>query len=280
MPSTFIDFLLRNLGLEAAGAGLSGVKIRGTLTGAPSFGPAGGASWSLGPLAAANGSLRAGIADAHLLFDADVTVPIRQGEVDFGDTSVEHVGPDSRMGVSPLGVYVDAANGRSFLYQFPSAAAVAGVEYERRDALLGPWVSDRGKLRLQAFVEGLLSGAGGAPGAGITASARQLAERTTLSGELRLGDGRLAGPGVQADAAGSADGHNVVRLQSDAVGRGLTADVATLLLRNASWNAGPMKLQCAEISGALKLRVFVDGAVWRFELGLDDMKFSGLRLSG
>jgi pimeloyl-ACP methyl ester carboxylesterase len=45
MPSTFIDFLLRNLGLEAAGAGLSGVKMRGTLTGAPSFGPATGADF-------------------------------------------------------------------------------------------------------------------------------------------------------------------------------------------------------------------------------------------
>ena len=273
MPASLIDFLLRTAAFEATSAALSGVKIRGTVTGAPFS----GAAWSLGPLAAANGSIQARIADAHLLFDADVSVPVQQGEVDFSDASVEHVGPDSRLGASPEGVYVDAPNGRSYLYQFASAA-VAGVEVERRDALLGPWISDRGKLHLQAFVEGLLSGAGGSPASGITAPTRQLADRTTLRGELRLGDGRLAGPGLQADFAGADNGHNAVRLQSDAVGRGLNADVATLLLRNAVWSAGEVGLHCAEITGALKLRLFVEEARWRFELGLDKLTFSGLRL--
>ena len=89
-------------------------------------------------------------------------MPIRQGQVDFKDATVEHVGPDSRMGVSRLGLYVDAPNGRSYLYQFPSAP-VAGVEYERRGALLGPFVTDRGNLRLQEFGEWLLRKPGGQP---------------------------------------------------------------------------------------------------------------------
>src|SRR4051812_3101593 len=38
-----------------------------------------GGAWSLGPLAAADGAVRAKIIDAHLMFDADVTVPIRPG---------------------------------------------------------------------------------------------------------------------------------------------------------------------------------------------------------
>ena len=72
------------------------------------------------------GALNAEITDAHLLFDAQVRVPIARGVVDFNRATVEHVGPDSRMGVSRMGIYVDAPNGRSYLYQFPSAP-VAGA---------------------------------------------------------------------------------------------------------------------------------------------------------
>ncbi|QJW83340.1 hypothetical protein HK414_01260 [Ramlibacter terrae] len=125
-------------GLRAESAELSGVKLSGPLVlpeGCKSERPA--AAWSLAPLAAAEGTLRAKILDAHLIFDADVTVPIRQGRIDFKDATVEHVGPDSRMGASRLGLYVDAPNGRSYLYQFPTSL-VPGVEYEKRGALLGP----------------------------------------------------------------------------------------------------------------------------------------------
>src|SRR5690606_37156900 len=127
----------------------------------------------------------------HLLFDADVTVPIRGGRIDFNYATVEHVGPDSRMGVSKMGVYVDAPNGRSYLYQF-AGATVAGVEFEHRGALLGPWVSERGKLRLREFAESMLRQGRGGPGQGLTEQARLLLGRTALSGELRLGEGRVA----------------------------------------------------------------------------------------
>lgn len=123
--------------LEAAGAELSGVKVQAPLalsraTGGEPYAlhvhggaaAAGDATsrrplagpWCLDPLGDANGTIRAEIIDAHLLFDADVTVPIREGRVDFNAATVEHVGPDSRMGASRLGLYVDAPNGRSYLY--------------------------------------------------------------------------------------------------------------------------------------------------------------------
>jgi hypothetical protein len=262
--------------LEAASAELSGVKLHGSLDPSrPAQAPAG--SWNLGPLAAANGSIRAQIVDAHLLFDADVTVPIRQGEVNFNDATVEHVGPDSRMGISRLGLYVDAPNGRSYLYQF-AAAPVSGVEYERHDSLLGRRVSDRGKLQLQPFGEALLLQARGGPGVGFTEQARLLLDRTSVSGDVRLSDGKFAGPGVQAELVGRADGRNVVRLRSESVGRGLTVEMASLSVRNAVLNAGDMQLACAEMTAALVARFFVEGTQLRFEFDLENTKISGLRL--
>ncbi|HEY0886560.1 MAG TPA: hypothetical protein VGE20_14815 [Ramlibacter sp.] len=284
--------------LEAAGAELAGVKVQAPLTFArppggqpyalhvhggaaatadvtsrpPSTGP-----WCLDPLGDANGTIRAEIIDAHLLFDADVTVPIREGRVDFNAASVEHVGPDSRMGVSRLGLYVDAPNGRSYLYQFPSAP-VAGVEFERRGAALGPWVTDRGRLLLQAFGEGLLRQCTDARGAGLTEQARLLFDRTALSGEVRLGDGRFCVPGVQGETSGRAEGRNAIRLHSEAVGRGVTVEMASLLVRNAVLGVRNAGIACDEIAGALRLRLFVGESQVGFAFELANMKIAALRL--
>ena len=269
--------------LAAASADLSGVKVQAPLAAPaqpePHVAPAAAATsaWSLAPLAAADGAIQAEIVDAKLVFDADVTVPIRQGLVDFNVATVEHVGPDSRMGVSRLGVYVDAPNGRSYLYQF-SSAPVAGVEYERRSPLPGPWGTKRGSLQLQAFGEGLLRQGTTGHTQGITEQARLLFDRTAVKGHVQLGDGRLAAPGVQADVTGRAAGHNVVRLHSQAVGRGVTLDVASLSVRNAVVGAGPSQARCDEITGALVLQLAVEGTQLRAALQAGRMAAKGLRL--
>jgi hypothetical protein len=263
--------------VQAASAELSGVKIHGPAPGDIGALPSAASSWCLGPLAAADGTIRAKILDAHLLFDADVTVPIRQGQVRFRDATVEHVGPDSRMGVSRLGLYVDAPNGRSYLYQFP-AAPVAGVEFERRGGLLGSSVTDRGNLRLQEFGEGMLRQSGGGRGPGFTEQARLLFDRTAVSGDVQLSDGRFVAPGVQAQLVGRAEGRNVVRLHSEAVGRGLTGELALLSVRNAVLAAGSTQFVCNEIAGAIVLRFFVEGGTVRFVFDLANLKISGLRL--
>ena len=257
--------------LVAAGAELSGVKVQGPLDFAADAG-----AWTLGPLAAADGTVRAEIVDAHLLFDADVTVPLRRGRIDFREATVEHVGPDSRMGVSRLGLYVDAPNGRSYLYQF-SSPPVAGVEYERRGALPGPWVADRGSLQLQAFGEWLLRQPLGGQAHGLTEQARLLFGRTAVSGQVQLGDGRFAAPFAQADLVGRAEGRNVVRLHSQAVGRGLTVEIAALSVRNAASALGGMRLACDELTGALTLQLSVDGAQLRFAMDLASIRMSGVR---
>lgn len=284
--------------LEAAHAELSGVNVSGPLifpsdlegntsgsnihASTPTSddagaGPAAGA-WCLEPLAAAQGTIRAEIVDAHLLFDADVTVPIRHGQIDFNETTVEHVGPNSSMGVSRLGLYVDAPNGRSYVYQF-SSAPVTGVAFERRGALPGPGGMDRGNLRLQSFVEGLLRQGAGDAGAGFTDQARRLLGRTALSGGVQLGDGRFAAPGVEADFAGSADGRNEIRLGSEAVGRGISVEMAALCVRHAVLSASGMQLACDEIIGPLVLRVVVKDAQLDFAFNVPNMKISGLRLN-
>jgi hypothetical protein len=284
--------------LEVADAELSGVKVHGPLifsreakerlkashgtggpapTGDSAAAQAAADAWCLGPLAAAEGTIRAEIVDAHLLFDADVTVPIRRGNVDFNEATVEHVGPDSRMGVSRLGLYVDAPNGRSYVYQF-SSTPIGGVEFEQRGAWLGAWVANRGNLRLQAFVEGLLRQAPGGPGVGFTDQARLLFDRTALSGDVQLSDGRFAAPGLEAELVGRVDGRNAIRLHSKAVGRGLTVEMSSLSVRQAVLGASDTRSACDELTGALVLRLTVEGTQLRFALDIPNIKMSGLRV--
>lgn len=285
--------------LGAAQAEFSGVKLHGPLRMSPQLqevrdallGPGRAASsstdstarqaaaeaWCLGPLGEADGTIRGEITDVHLLFDADVTVPIRQGQIDFNDATVEHVGPDSRMGVSRLGFYVDAPNGRSYLYQFASAP-LAGVEFERRGALLSPWVSERGKLRLQAFAESMLRQGRGGHGQGVTEQARLLLGRTALSGEVQLGDGRFAVPGLQAQMEGRSEGRNAVGLRSEAVGRGLTVEMASLSARDAVAEWKGAQLVCDEITARLKLQLLVEGRQMRFVLEVENGKAAGPRV--
>ncbi|VTU19290.1 hypothetical protein H6CHR_01152 [Variovorax sp. PBL-H6] len=284
--------------LAAAEAEFSGVKLQGPLSMSPQLqqvwdglpGPGRAAApaevtarqaaadaWCLGPLGEADGTIRGKITDAHLLFDADVTVPIRHGQIDFNDATVEHVGPDSRMGVSRLGLYVDAPNGRSYLYQFTSAP-IAGVEFERRGALLSPWVSERGKLELQPFAQSMLRQGRGGQGQGLTEQARLLLGRTALSGEVQLGDGRFAVPGLQVQMEGRSEGRNAVGLRSEAVGRGLAVEMASLAARNAVAKWKGAQLACDEIAAGLKLQLFVDGRQVHFALELEHGKVAAPRL--
>lgn len=282
--------LPRMTSLEAREAVFSGLKLQGPVAlPAPvrrfweaAHVPAAAASapgdaWRLDPLAAAEGTIRSRITDAHLLFDADVTVPIRAGGIDFNDATVEHVGPDSRMGVSKMGFYVDAPNGRSYLYQF-AAAPVAGVTFERRGAMLGPWISERGSLRLQQFAESMVRQGRRGPGQGLTEQARLLLGRTALSGELRLGDGLVAMPGLQALLEAGEAGGNVVALHAESVGRGLTAELASLSARDAAAEWRGFRLGAARLKAALSLQLKLEGARMRFELALADGRAEGLRL--
>ena len=282
---------LRVGAIEARDAEFAGLKLHGPLVLPRQFHqlweathPADGTAlpppadaWQLGPLGEIDGTIRGRITDAHLLFDADVTVPIRHGLVDFNDTTVEHVGPDSRMGVSPLGFYVDAPNGRSYLYQFASAP-LAGVEFERRKSLIGPWISERGKLRLRPFAESMLRQGLGSQAQGLTAQARTLLGRTALSGELRLGDGLLALPGLQVSMDGHEQGLNTVVLRSESVGRGLGAEIAALSARDIAASWGGAQLAGEAVTAKLGVQVVVEGDALRFVLAVENGRIAAPRI--
>lgn len=278
--------------VEAAEAEVAGAQFRGELDlgselrgvlaavqspAAAAPAPGGAPPLSLEPLASTEGTIRGKITDAQLFFDADVTVPIRYGTIELDDATVEHIGPDSRMGVSRMGIYLDAPNGRSYLYQF-AAPPVAGVEYERRGTLLGPWISDRGKLHLQLFVESLLLQSRGGVAQGLTQQTRLLLGRTALAGDVQMGDGLLALPGLQLRMEGRGEGRNAIRLHSDSVGSGLAADVANLQVRSVALERGGTRLACETATAALKLQIFSDKTPMRFSLGLDEGRFAKLRL--
>jgi hypothetical protein len=145
--------------------------------------------------------------------------------------------------------------------------------------MLGPWVSDRGSLQVREFVEGLLRRGQVGPGIGFTEQARLLLDRTSVSGFLQLGDGKVAVPGMQAELAGRARDANVVRVHSPAVGRGLAAQIAALSLRGVALAAGAARLGADELAGAVTLKLFVEDGQVRFELEVPTLTITGLRLA-
>lgn len=185
--------------------------------------------WQLDAVAGLYGRVRAYVTDAAWVVDADVTVPIQRGRIDFDAVEVAHVGPDSRMGVSHLGVYVDAPGGRQYLYTF-ALPQVPGVAFERRGLGFGPFVADRGAIELQPFVASLLraAAAGMAPAGQVPHDIEATFARTRLDAELRLGDGALGTARRQLVLHGQGEGANVVVLQSAAMSESLAWRLARL----------------------------------------------------
>ena len=177
-------------------------------------------AWALAPLSALAGELRIHVTDAAWLLDADLRLPIEAGLMDFNRATVSHVGPDSSMGLSRMGVYVDAPNGRQYLAML-STTHLDGARFEHRGAMLGSLVTDRGALALAPLLQAVL---GGARPFTPAADAQALLRRTRIDGRLGLGDGPLGHEGARLVLTGAAAGRNRVELAS-------TAGSGALLLR-------------------------------------------------
>ena len=189
--------------------------------------------WRLEPLAALDGTVHAEIVDAAWIFDADVTIPIEHGRVDFNRVTVEHVGPDSSMGISPMGIYVEGPGGRTYLFQL-SSTNVPGAHFEQRGIGLTAWADDRGAIDLQPLLEGALSGL--AIGT-LAAGAPDRMARTRLRGELRLGDGVIGNESVQVVLAGRERGSNRIELESAPSGGGIVLHVPELNATALHWKS-------------------------------------------
>jgi hypothetical protein len=208
--------------------------------------------WRLDPLGQLDGTLHADIVDAAWIFDADVTIPISGGRIDFNRASVEHIGPDSSMGVSRMGVYVDAPNGRTYLFLL-SATHVPGAHFERRGGSLLPgWSGDRGSIELQPLLECLLSGM---PLGTLATGTRDMASRARVRGEFRLGDGILGNQRHRVVLAGRASGKNHVGLSSAASGRGTVLRIPELWAAESHWESSGAVVSTGKLSATLSVEL-------------------------
>ncbi|MED5618965.1 hypothetical protein [Ideonella sp. BN130291] len=210
--------------------------------------PVSPAAWRLEPLAGLEGTLRALVTDAAWIVDADITLPLQAGVLDFDRVVVEHVGPNSVMGISRGGLYVDAPNlGRRYLLLF-TGADVPGARFEHRSAGFGARVSERGAIDLAGLVQGLLSRADTAPiGKPANEEVQASLDRTRLSGELHLGDGWLGTARQHAALVGQAHGKNRVSLLAEVLGHKLVASIPELTASEAAFDLGGLPARCGSV---------------------------------
>ena len=244
---------------------------------AGSAGRAGTAHWRLEPLGALEGSLHADIVDAAWIFDADVTIPVSHGRIDFNHATVEHIGPDSSMGASRMGVYVDAPSGRTYLFLF-STTHVPGARFESREGgLLPGWRGDRGALDLQPLLEGLLSGM---PIGTLATGTRDMVGRTRLRGEFQLGDGAVGDDGHRVVLEGRDRGRNHVGIASLPSGKGTVLRMPDLSARELHWEADGMVVSADSLSAAWSVQVEDASDAPEVTLSIAEMVLQGIRLRG
>jgi hypothetical protein len=208
-------------------------------------------TWHLDPLAVLDGSLHADITDAAWVFDAHVTIPIRRGRIDFDRATVEHIGPDSSMGISPMGLYVDAPTGRHYLYLL-SGTQVPGATFEQRRGLLPFSSGARGSLELQPFLEYRLSGPPlGAPAAGL----HEMVARTRVSGTFQPGNGALGNDRGRVVLTGCDRGLNRLELSSANPGPGVVLRIPELAVAETRFELPAMPVSTGAIAGALSVRL-------------------------
>jgi len=214
--------------------------------------------WRLDAIGGLDGLLHAYVTDAAWKVDAEVRVPITSGRVDFDRVVVEHIGPNSSMGVSPMGVYVDAPGGRIYLVAF-GAAPVAGARFEQRGALFSR-VSDRGALALQPFAECVLRNASGTPIARLAHDVHGTFDRTRLAGELRLGDGAIGTARRHVTLADRGRGKNRVSLSATVVSHQLVLRLPELSASGAAFELLGRPGRTGAITGTLSVQASGLGA--------------------
>ncbi|WKB51812.1 hypothetical protein [Eleftheria terrae] len=240
---------LELLGLRADEVQLQGLKL--SVPAEPGQVGALAGPWRLDALGGMDGSLRAFVTDAAWVVDADVSVPVSEGQLDFNRVVVEHVGPNSSMGLSQGGLYVDAPNvGRIFLYVF-TAGSVPGARFETR----GAHVSDRGGLDLRALLQALLDDPQRQPLGKPVGRHEAALDRTRLSGELQVGDGALGTARHHLLLAGRAQRKNRIELSAGALGRQLVARVAEAFASEAVFDLLGLPGRTGPISADLEIHL-------------------------
>jgi hypothetical protein len=205
----------------------------------------------LDALDALEGSLRAFVTDAVWFIDATITVPIAQGRVDFNAVRVEHVGPDSTLVLVASGVRLRRPTGITMdLLEFPPtmSPATMGVTPERP--------GDRGRLAVRRFVEAALTAPPDVQRVRFASPNLQGAlQRTTLAGELALGDGLVAAGGLQVMLAGRAQGRNRVEISSPGVEQRVIVRMPDFAAQSGALAVGRRRIAFANLSAVVELHV-------------------------
>lgn len=284
------ELLLRGLTLQPAAPGTPGAfealaldelqaqALTLELAQTPSPAAAGdSAHWQLDALAGAEGGLQMHIDDAAWIMDADVAVPVHGGRIDFNGLSVAHIGPDSPMGVSRMGVYADSPAGRNYLFQF-ALPHVPGARFEQRGSLFGARVTDRGGLELKPFVESLLHNAGcGTPLGRPGADAAPALQRTRLSGALQLGEGVLGTALQHLALERRSPGGNRVELSAAVLGRQLTLRLPELQAAQARLSLPGLEAGSGPLAAALSLVLSAPGTGAALRVAVQQLQWQGLR---
>lgn len=250
---------------------VEGAKLELPTAPAPRAG-AGRAAWRLDALRSLDGVLHVDVTDAAWIFDAKVTMPIAAGRVDFDRATVEHVGPDSSLGLSPKGLHVDTPTGRTYLYLL-TAAQVPGAHFEQPRGLLSPFGGDRGSIDLQPFIEGLLSGlAIGAPAADMLPTLM----RTGLQADIGLGDGAIAAGPDRVVLAGREHGKNRLELSSTAGSRRIAIGVPAFAAGETHLERFGFSMSTGRVIAALGIQLTGSGSPQRVSVVVDELTAQGI----
>jgi len=206
-------------------------------------------------MAELDGDIRAVITDALWIIDAEITASIVKGRIDFNRVIVEHIGPNSTMGIGPTGIHVTAPHrARVNLITF-GAQPMPGVSLHAAGAPRSR-VRDRGRLDLAPFIQAVFASAPGHPMARLAdARLRGPLHRTRLSGELRMGNGRLGTATHSIVLTGREGGKNRIELSSLAIGKRLIVRAPQLAAASATLAVADKVLTTVAISAALDLHV-------------------------
>lgn len=180
----------------------------------------------LDALATLDGLVHAFVTNALWIVDADVSVPIRQGAIDFNAVEIEHVGPNSLLGVSEAGIHVSGPAGqvRMPVVVFgpsPPPGVSAGTERGFPFAR-----GNRGRIDLLPFLQALLEApAGESLARPADPNMRGALERTRIKGEVQLGNGTLARGEQRVDLTGREAGKNRCLLDSPSLAQRLVIGI-------------------------------------------------------
>lgn len=197
----------------------------------------------LAALQGLEGRLRAAITDAAWILDADITAPVVAGAIDFSQVTVEHLGPNSALGVSPGGLYVDPPHlARRYLYLF-TGATPQGLDFQ-----------GRGRADVATLVADLLARSE-PPGRVANEEIAATLQRTQVQGELHLADGELGVQAAMLKFAGAAVGRNRLSLMAEALARKLVATLPEAHAQESRFAWGGLEGRSGAVQAELHLEL-------------------------